>query len=39
MHSVRTGKRPDGSTIEGWDPSWLHPSAWAPFSHIAISDE
>lgn len=39
MHSVRTGKRPDGSTVKGWDQSWLHPSAWAPFSHIANSDE
>ncbi len=39
MHSVRTGKRPDGSAVKGWDQSWLHPSAWAPFSHIANSDE
>lgn len=39
MHSVRTGKRPDGSAVKGWDQSWLHPSAWAAFSHIANSDE
>ncbi len=39
MHSVRTGKRPDGSAVKGWDQSWAHPSAWAPFSHIANSDE
>ena len=39
MHSVRTGKRPNGSAVKGWDQSWLHPSAWAPFSHIANSDE
>lgn len=39
MHSVRTGKRPDGSPVKGWDQQWLHPSAWAPFSHIANSDE
>ncbi len=39
MHSVRTGKRPDGSEVKGWDQSWLHPSIWAPFSHIANSDE
>ena len=39
MHSVRTGKRADGSVVNGWDRSWVHPSIWAPFSHIANSDE
>ena len=39
MRGVRTGKRADGSVVNGWDRSWVHPSIWAPFSHIANSDE
>jgi CHAT domain-containing protein/tetratricopeptide (TPR) repeat protein len=39
MHAVRTGKRSDGKSIADWDESWAHPSIWAPFSHIANSDE
>ncbi|NQX94250.1 MAG: CHAT domain-containing protein [Erythrobacter sp.] len=34
MRAIRTGAYEDGRTIEGWDPSWAHPSAWAPFVAI-----
>ncbi len=39
MQAVRTGKRADGSAVPNWLPEWSHPSAWAPFSHIANHDE
>ena len=39
MRTVRSGKRPDGSALEGWSEEWAHPSAWAPFSAIANRDE
>jgi CHAT domain-containing protein/tetratricopeptide (TPR) repeat protein len=38
MRAVRTGKRADGSAIEGWKADWAHPTYWAPFSLIANSD-
>ncbi|MET0376760.1 MAG: CHAT domain-containing tetratricopeptide repeat protein [Rhizorhabdus sp.] len=38
MITVRTGRRPDGSTLPGWQESWAHPAAWAPFTVIG-SDE
>jgi CHAT domain-containing protein len=36
MRSIRTGVDPDGNPVPGWNPSWSHPAAWAPFSLIAI---
>jgi CHAT domain-containing protein len=38
MRTVRTGKRADGSALEGWKADWAHPMYWAPFSLIANSD-
>ncbi|MGH6652625.1 MAG: CHAT domain-containing protein [Sphingopyxis sp.] len=38
MHTIRTGKRPDGSAVEGWNRTWLHPAAWAPFALIATGN-
>lgn len=38
MHAVRTGKRDDGSAVEGWTSDWAHPAAWAPFTLIATGD-
>jgi CHAT domain-containing protein len=38
IKAVRTGKRADGTAIEGWKPDWVHPAIWAPFSLIANSD-
>lgn len=38
IKAIRTGKRPDGSTVINWNPHWAHPSAWAPFSLIAGDD-
>ncbi len=35
MRALRTGHRRDGSAVKGWDKSWAHPSAWAPFALIA----
>ena len=35
MRAIRTGKRADGTAVEGWTPSWSHPAAWAPFALIA----
>lgn len=35
MRAVRTGKRGDGSKLEGWSAEWSHPSAWAAFSLIS----
>lgn len=39
MRAVRTGRRADGSAIAGWDASWAHPTAWAPFSLIADQNQ
>jgi CHAT domain-containing protein/tetratricopeptide (TPR) repeat protein len=38
MAAIRSGKREDGSAIEGWKPEWSHPSYWAPFSIISNAD-
>ncbi len=38
MTAIRTGKRQDGSAIEGWKPQWAHPAYWAPFSVISNVD-
>lgn len=38
MRIVRTGRRPDGSTLPGWRPEWAHPAYWAPFVVIAAGD-
>lgn len=35
MKAIRTGRRADDSVIAGWDASWAHPAAWAPFVLIA----
>lgn len=34
MTAVRTGRRVDGSAVPGWQESWAHPAAWAPFTVI-----
>ncbi|WP_235538679.1 CHAT domain-containing tetratricopeptide repeat protein [Sphingomonas sp. Root710] len=34
MRVVRTGRRTDGSALPGWQESWAHPAAWAPFTVI-----
>ncbi|WP_430419654.1 CHAT domain-containing protein [Phenylobacterium sp.] len=38
MASVRTGRRPDGAPILGWQPYWAHPAAWAPFVLIGAGE-
>ena len=38
MRSVRTGRRADGSALPGWQASWAHPGAWAPFTVIGSDD-
>jgi CHAT domain-containing protein/tetratricopeptide (TPR) repeat protein len=38
MTAIRSGKRADGSAIEGWKPEWAHPTYWAPFSMISNTD-
>jgi CHAT domain-containing protein/tetratricopeptide (TPR) repeat protein len=38
MASIRTGKRADGTPVEGWKPEWSHPAYWAPFSAISNAD-
>ena len=35
---VRTGRRADGSRLAGWQESWAHPGAWAPFTVIGGDD-
>jgi CHAT domain-containing protein len=35
MGEVRTGKRPDGSPLPGWQEFWAHPAAWSPFVLVA----
>lgn len=39
MRAVRTGKRPNGQSVDSWTNQWSHPAAWAPFTHIANADE
>ena len=34
MRAVRNGRRDDGTPISGWQQSWAHPAAWAPFTVI-----
>ena len=34
MIVVRTGRRTDGTALPGWQESWAHPAAWAPFTVI-----
>ena len=38
LRAVRTGKRGDGTAVEGWSDTWTHPGSWAPFSLIAAGD-
>lgn len=38
MEAVRTGKRADGSAVEGWSPHWAHPASWAPFTLVTNRD-
>jgi len=38
MEAVRTGKRADGSVVEGWQPHWAHPASWAPFTLVTNRD-
>ena len=38
MEAVRTGKRGDGSALEGWQPHWAHPASWAPFTLVTNRD-
>jgi CHAT domain-containing protein len=38
MEAVRTGKRADGSAVEGWQPHWAHPASWAPFTLVTNRD-
>ncbi|MBL8650975.1 MAG: CHAT domain-containing protein [Sphingopyxis sp.] len=38
MEAVRTGKHPDGSPVEGWQPHWAHPASWAPFTLVTNRD-
>lgn len=37
MRTVRTGRRPDGAALPGWQPEWAHPAYWAPF--VVISSD
>lgn len=39
MRAVRTGKRADGSPVQGWRPEWTHPAYWASFSMISNADQ
>jgi CHAT domain-containing protein len=38
MRTVRTGRRADGSKLDGWRQTWAHPAAWAPFTVIGGDD-
>ena len=38
MEAVRTGKRADGSVVDGWQPHWAHPASWAPFTLVTNRD-
>ena len=35
MHTIRTGKRADGTPIPGYTTKWANPALWAPFSVIS----
>lgn len=39
MTAIRTGKRADGSAIDGWTDAWAHPAAWAPFTIISNGEK
>ena len=34
MRAVRSGRHADGTPLSGWQESWAHPAAWAPFTVI-----
>lgn len=38
MVAVRTGRRPDGSRLPGWNADWAHPAYWAPFVLIGAGE-
>lgn len=38
MEAVRTGRRADGSPVDGWQPHWAHPASWAPFTLVTNRD-
>jgi CHAT domain-containing protein len=38
MLVVRTGRRPDGTRLAGWNPDWAHPAYWAPFVLIGAGE-
>lgn len=39
MAAIRTGKRADGTAVNGWTDAWAHPGAWAPFTVISNGEE
>ena len=39
MRSIRTGRRADGTPVPGWSEEWIHPVAWAAFTHVANHDQ
>ena len=38
MRAVRSGRHADGTPLPGWQESWAHPAAWAPFTVIGSDD-
>lgn len=38
MVAIRTGQRPDGSAISGWQPGWAHPQSWGGFIQIGSGE-
>lgn len=38
MRAIRSGRREDGTVVEGWTSDWAHPAAWAPFTLIATDN-
>ena len=38
MRAVRSGRHADGTPLAGWQESWAHPAAWAPFTVIGSDD-
>ena len=38
MRAIRSGRREDGTMVEGWTSDWSHPAAWAPFTLIATDN-
>lgn len=38
MEAVRTGKRADGTSVDGWQAHWAHPASWAPFTLVTNRD-